>query len=132
MVLIFGISILQSPENVYSGLCNLQKMLNLSIVFSRLRINELLSNGNFSAFLDRKFVFDSPHIKISKIIWNRPIVDIFRGLHKKLTDFHLNFAFLAHSDFSWFKIFTMGQSFYFLIYFFDFWSSFLPYFSYTE
>jgi hypothetical protein len=33
MVLIFGISIPQSPRNVYSGLCNLQKILKLSIVF---------------------------------------------------------------------------------------------------
>jgi hypothetical protein len=34
MVMIFGISILQSPWNVYSGLCNLQKIVNLrSVLF---------------------------------------------------------------------------------------------------
>ncbi len=33
MLMIFGISILQSPRNVYSGLCNLQKIVNLRSVF---------------------------------------------------------------------------------------------------
>jgi hypothetical protein len=32
MVVIFGISILQSPRNVYSGLCILQKISKLILV----------------------------------------------------------------------------------------------------
>jgi hypothetical protein len=69
MVLIFEISILQSPRNVYKfqSLCNLQKILKLSIVFYDTRLDPLKLTGKYLL----EFGLHSIHLKkFIELWWN--------------------------------------------------------------